>query len=140
MSVTGTSAYVDPNDVVQANFGTGESNNGIGYSNEEMDQLIAEGMAATDQAERAEIYKRIQEIILEDIPWINLFIANQYEAMKDYVAGLRAHPDRLQHRPEAVLADQPVVPNRTRNMEAAACISHAAVSVTPDNAPIPRPP
>lgn len=92
MSVTGTSAYVDPNDVVLANFGTGESNNGIGYSNEEMDQLIAEGMAATDQAERAEIYKRIQEIILEDIPWINLFIANQYEAMKDYVQGYEHIP------------------------------------------------
>jgi peptide/nickel transport system substrate-binding protein len=87
MSVTGTSAYVDPNDVILANFGTGESNNGMGYSNPEVDELIAEGMAATDQAERADIYRRIQEILLEDLPWINLFIASQYEAMKDYVKG-----------------------------------------------------
>jgi peptide/nickel transport system substrate-binding protein len=87
LSVTGTSAYVDPNDVVLANFGTGESNNGIGYSNPEMDELIAQGMEETDQAARAEIYKRIQEIILEENPWINLFIANQYEAMKSYVKG-----------------------------------------------------
>jgi peptide/nickel transport system substrate-binding protein len=78
---------VDPNDVVLANFGTGESNNGIGYSNPEMDELIAKGMEETDQAARAEIYKRIQEIILEENPWINLFIANQYEAMKSYVKG-----------------------------------------------------
>jgi peptide/nickel transport system substrate-binding protein len=92
MSVTGTSAYVDPNDVVQANFGTGESNNGIDYSNEEMDQLIAEGMATTDQEERAQIYQRIQEIINEDVVWINLFIANQYEAMQSYVVGYEHFP------------------------------------------------
>jgi peptide/nickel transport system substrate-binding protein len=52
-----------------------------------MDELIAQGMEETDQAARAEIYKRIQEIVLEDNPWINLFIANQYEAMKSYVKG-----------------------------------------------------
>ena len=87
LSVTGTSAYVDPNDVILANFGTGESNNGIGYSNPEVDELIAQGMQVTDQEARAEIYRQIQEILLEDLPWINLFIANQYEAMKSYVKG-----------------------------------------------------
>lgn len=85
LSVTGTSAYVDPNDVVQTNFGTGEDANGGGYSNPEVDRLIAEGVAITDQAERAEIYGEIQRILLEDLPWINLFIAEQYEAMKTYV-------------------------------------------------------
>jgi peptide/nickel transport system substrate-binding protein len=87
LSVTGTSAYTDPNDVIFANFGTGEANNGIGYSNPELDTLIADGVAATDQAARAEIYAQIQTILSEDLPWINLFIANQYEAMKSYVKG-----------------------------------------------------
>lgn len=87
LSVTGTSAYTDPNDVILANFGTGESNNGIGYSNRELDTLIAEGVAVTDQGARAEIYAQIQAIMSEDLPWINLFIANQYEAMKSYVKG-----------------------------------------------------
>jgi peptide/nickel transport system substrate-binding protein len=87
LSVTGTSAYTDPNDVILANFGTGESNNGIGYSNPELDKLIAEGVATTDQNARAEVYAQIQAILLEDLPWINLFIANQYEAMKAYVKG-----------------------------------------------------
>lgn len=87
LSVTGTSAYVDPNDVILANFGTGESNNGTGYSNPEVDELIAQGMEETDQDARAEIYRRIQEILLEDLPWINLFIANQYEAMTTNLKG-----------------------------------------------------
>jgi hypothetical protein len=25
--------------------------------------------------------------LLEDLPWVSLFVANQYEAMKDYVQG-----------------------------------------------------
>lgn len=87
MSVTGTSAYVDPNDIMLSNFGTGESNNSTGYSNAEVDDLIKQGMEETDQAKRAEIYKQIQEILKEDLPWIPLFIASQYEAMKTYVKG-----------------------------------------------------
>lgn len=87
LSVTGTSAYVDPNDVIQENFQTGASSNGEGYSNEEVDRLIQQGIEATDQSERAEIYGEIQRILLEDLPWINLFIAEQYEAMKSYVKG-----------------------------------------------------
>lgn len=87
LSVTGTSAYVDPNDVIQENFQTGASSNGEGYSNPEVDQLIQQGIEATDQAARAEIYAEIQRILLEDLPWINLFIAEQYEAMKSYVMG-----------------------------------------------------
>ena len=87
LSVTGTSAYVDPNDVIQSNFGTDQASNGMGYSNPEVDQLIADGIATTDQDARAEIYGEIQRILLEDLPWINLFIADQYEAMKSYVKG-----------------------------------------------------
>ncbi|HEV2072872.1 MAG TPA: ABC transporter substrate-binding protein [Thermomicrobiales bacterium] len=106
LSVTGTSAYVDPNDVVLANFGTGESNNGIGYSNPEMDELIAQAMEETDQAERARIYRRIQEIILEDVVWVNLFIANQYEAMKEYVMGYEHIPTGSNRSFQDVWLDQ----------------------------------
>jgi peptide/nickel transport system substrate-binding protein len=87
LTVTGTSAYIDPNDVIQGNFGTGENNNGTQYSNPEVDKLIADGIAVTDQAERAAIYNQIQTILLQDLPWVNLFIANQYEALKTYVKG-----------------------------------------------------
>ncbi len=73
--------------MIQSNFGTGESNNGGGYSNPDVDKLIADGIATTDQDARAEIYGEIQRILLEDLPWINLFIAEQYEAMKTFVKG-----------------------------------------------------
>ncbi|MGN6485540.1 MAG: ABC transporter substrate-binding protein [Thermomicrobiales bacterium] len=87
LSVTGTSGYIDPNDVLYQNFKTGADNNGIKYSNAEVDSLLDQGLAETDQAKRAEIYNQVQAILLEDLPWVNLFIANQYEAMRTFVKG-----------------------------------------------------
>ena len=87
IAVTGESAYVDPNTLILSNFKSGESGNFVNYANEEVDALIEDGIAATDQAERARIYQEIQGILLEDLPWINLFVANQYEAMKSSVKG-----------------------------------------------------
>ena len=87
LSVTGTSAYVDPNDVIEQNFHTERTNLSTGYTNPDVDALIEEGIATTDQAARAEIYRQIQEQLNVDLPWINLYIANQYEAAKTYVMG-----------------------------------------------------
>jgi peptide/nickel transport system substrate-binding protein len=44
------------------------------YSNPEVDQLLEEARRATDQAERAELYKEMQAIVHEDAPWA--FVAN----------------------------------------------------------------
>lgn len=87
IAVTGESAYVDPNTLILPNFKSGESGNFVNYSNEEVDALIEQGIAATDQAERAEIYQQIQQLLVDDLPWINLFVANQYEAMRNNVMG-----------------------------------------------------
>ena len=106
LSVTGTSGYIDPNDVIQGNFGTGESNNGTQYSNPEVDTLIADGMAAIDQTERAAIYNQIQAILLQDVPWVNLFVANQYEALKTYVKGYVHFPTGTNRSFREVWLDQ----------------------------------
>jgi peptide/nickel transport system substrate-binding protein len=87
IAVTGESAYVDPNTLILPNFKSGESGNFVNYSNPEVDALIEQGIATSDQDERATIYQDIQTILLEDLPWVNLFVANQYEAMKTNVKG-----------------------------------------------------
>lgn len=92
MAVTGTSGHVDPHALVQ-NFQTGTGGNTMGYSNARVDELINQGYTITDQAARAEIYKEIQQILLEDLPWVSLFVANQYEAMKDCVKGYYHTPN-----------------------------------------------
>jgi peptide/nickel transport system substrate-binding protein len=44
------------------------------YSNPEVDRLLEEARRSTDQAERARLYRKMQEIVHEDAPWA--FIAN----------------------------------------------------------------
>jgi peptide/nickel transport system substrate-binding protein len=92
LAVTGTSGYVDPGAVFVENFRTGEGGNFVGYSNPEVDELLAQGAASTDQEERAAAYRRVQEILLEDLPWVNLYIGQQYEAMKTFVMGYQHIP------------------------------------------------
>jgi peptide/nickel transport system substrate-binding protein len=92
MAVTGDSAFVDPDQLVGTNFKTGDSGNFVGYSNPDVDKLIGQGIAETDQAKRAEIYQQIQQILLQDLPWVCLYIGQQYEAMKTYVKGYQHIP------------------------------------------------
>ena len=44
------------------------------YSNPEVDALLEKARVSTDQAERATLYKQMQEIVQADAPW--LFVAN----------------------------------------------------------------
>lgn len=44
------------------------------YSNPEVDTLLEKARTSTDQDERADLYKQVQEITHEDAPW--LFVAN----------------------------------------------------------------
>lgn len=62
------------------------------YSNPEVDKLLEAARSATDQAERAALYKQMQEIVYEDAPWA--FIANwkQNAATSDRVSGFSLQP------------------------------------------------
>ena len=44
------------------------------YSNPEVDRLLNQARQATDQAERARLYREVQAIVYEDAPWV--FVAN----------------------------------------------------------------
>ena len=92
MAVTGDSGFVDPNGLVYGNFYSSEGGNFVGYSNPQVDELISQGIASTDQAARAEIYQQIAEVLLEELPWVCLYIGQQYEAMKTNVMGYEHIP------------------------------------------------
>lgn len=97
IGVTGTSAYVDPGPLIQSNFGTGQDSNTSGYTNTQVDEWIAQAAIETDQAARAALYQQIQQQLLTDLPWVNLFVANQYEAMKKNVMGYVHIPTGSNH-------------------------------------------
>jgi peptide/nickel transport system substrate-binding protein len=71
-----------------------------GYDNAELDQLYTTGLVTTDQEKRKPMYKRIQEIILTEVP--NLYtvqdkkiqivrgrVKNMYVSFTDFNTGLR---------------------------------------------------
>lgn len=92
MVVTGDSSYVDPNSLIYRNFKTGESSNFSQYSDPDMDTMIDAGIATTDLAERTKIYQDIATKLMADLPWVCLYIGQQYEAMKTYVMGYEHIP------------------------------------------------
>ena len=44
------------------------------YSNPEVDKLLAQARSSADQAERAELYKQVSQLVHDDAPWV--FVAN----------------------------------------------------------------
>ncbi|HYH12858.1 MAG TPA: ABC transporter substrate-binding protein [Thermomicrobiales bacterium] len=87
IAVMGASGYVDPNDFIQQNFRSDSTNNTSGYANPEMDALIAEGLETQDLDARAEIYQQIQQLIIDDAPWVNLYTSSTFEGSSDRVRG-----------------------------------------------------
>jgi peptide/nickel transport system substrate-binding protein len=67
---------------------TGAANNFFNYSNEEVDQLLSEGVQELDENARIEIYKRIQEIIAEELPFLPLLHLQDIAYYSNRVKGL----------------------------------------------------
>ncbi|HSK41614.1 MAG TPA: ABC transporter substrate-binding protein, partial [Arenibaculum sp.] len=65
------------------------------YSNPEVDELLARARRATDQEERADLYRQVQRIVRDDAPWA--FIANwkQNAVSTDRVRGFELEPSFL---------------------------------------------
>ena len=74
------------------NFSSTSAGNAAAYANPKVDDLINQGMLETDPAKRTTIYQEIQQILLDDLPWVNLFVANQFEAMHLNVQGYQHIP------------------------------------------------
>ncbi len=74
----------------------GSGFNFTSYNNPEFDQLMSDALSVPgcDQAERAQIYARIQEIFQEDLPYMPLFVqGGQYAA--NGVDGFDPFPNEL---------------------------------------------
>ncbi|HWV23813.1 MAG TPA: ABC transporter substrate-binding protein [Thermomicrobiales bacterium] len=87
IAVMGAGGYIDPNDFMQQSLGTDGPSNAAGYSNPDLDDLMAEGLREDDLEARKEIYQRCQELIIDDAPWIMLYTSNTFEGMRANVKG-----------------------------------------------------
>jgi peptide/nickel transport system substrate-binding protein len=77
----------DPDEMYWLSFHSGAGFNVVGYSNPEVDRLLEEARRISDAAERKNLYRQVEEILLEDVPHAFAFIHQEYEAHYPYVKG-----------------------------------------------------
>lgn len=81
--------YVDPDNYVQPFFDSvGAGWLGTGYSNPEMDDLIAKARSISDPAQRSELYAKIQEIMITDAPIVPVYQGKAWAVTKPEVTGV----------------------------------------------------
>lgn len=68
------------------------SNNYTYYANDELHKILVEAQTINDENKRNELYKKAQEIIKEDAPWIPLVHSTPLLAGKANIKGYNPHP------------------------------------------------
>lgn len=96
-----TSAYqertLDPDNFYSLVIKSGGPINTTGYSNPEVDALIDQAAALTDDAERAAIYREIRTIVLEDAPLVFVHYETLNYLMNRNVVGSEITPTLSLH-------------------------------------------
>ena len=71
-----------------ASFYSSETFLNNGYSNEAVDELIAEERSSTDQDERVAAFEEIQQIAAEDVPIVPIWQGDQIGAIREGITGV----------------------------------------------------
>ena len=72
---------------------TGGGRNNMSYSNPELDQLLTRAATLRDKAERQSIYHRVQETLVRDLPYINLFDEQKTTVIRAGWSGFNTEPE-----------------------------------------------
>lgn len=89
--------YPDPDygDRIRSNAIPAKGGNGsnyVQYQNPEIDELCAKGVELVDPAARKPVYDRIQEILLDDMPFAPIFAYEMIMGVADRMHGYRTNP------------------------------------------------
>lgn len=88
--------YIDPDDFLTPFLHSGANSwTGSGYKNPEVDKLLDQAVTLTDQQKRAELYKKVQEILAEDVPIVPLLQGKLYVVTQKNVGGVKIGPSML---------------------------------------------
>lgn len=79
----------DPDNYLEPLFVPGNMTNFTGYENKKMLDLMKKAREIVNPEKRIEMYKEIQNIIIEDSPWIFLYHPEQGFTARDGVLGVR---------------------------------------------------
>lgn len=81
--------YLDAQDFLSLLLTTTGTENHIGYSNKQVDELCREADRESDQAKRLALYAQAERLIVDDAPWIPLYYQVDLELMRPTVKGIR---------------------------------------------------
>lgn len=84
--------FPDPESFLWALFGGDSPDNYLGYRNRDFDRLLAEAAGTLDPAERAAIYARAHQALIDDGVVLPLYHDIEYTVAKPYVRGLEVTP------------------------------------------------
>ena len=79
---------------------TGGANNFSNFSNERVDELLTKGVTELDEEKRIEMYREIQAIVAEEVPFIYLLVFTGFSYYSNSIKGL----------PESVLSSDNLYP------------------------------
>lgn len=79
----------DPDNYLEPLFVPGNITNYTGYENKEMLSLMKKAREIVNPEKRLEIYKKIQDLIINDCPWIFLYHPEQGFIARDGVIGVQ---------------------------------------------------
>jgi peptide/nickel transport system substrate-binding protein len=71
---------------------TGGANNFSNFSNKRVDELLEKGVTETDEARRIEMYKEVQAIVAEEVPFIYLLV---FTGFAFYAKSIQGLPERV---------------------------------------------
>ncbi len=92
LSAYATAMVPDPDFYLRRTYHSKGSYNKWGYSNPEMDSLLEQGLKTFDAGKRQEIYNRVQEIAVEEVPLIHVAYYKAAIVMRDYVQNFVFNP------------------------------------------------
>lgn len=83
---------VDPDQTFYPRYHSEGVHNATKYSNPRMDELLEQGRRVTNQEERKAIYDEVQTILVDELPWLWLFLPDIAMGWRTNVTGFRQHP------------------------------------------------
>jgi len=79
--------YPDPESVLDIKFHSQSSLNSIGYSNPTVDEILERARVEQDPGTRLELYRDVEDILIEDGAWLPLYFGVSHVVVNDAVEG-----------------------------------------------------
>jgi peptide/nickel transport system substrate-binding protein len=86
-------ASLDPSDIMLPTLRTGGRGNAAGFSDAEVDRLLDAAEVEPDQDRRRDMYRRAQQIVSEQAPWIFLWLPQDLYGVSRRIEGWRPQAD-----------------------------------------------